>query len=129
MEKAISTRGLKALIGGAGEDRTHDLLTASQALSQLSYSPTGDNCTRCSNLSQGDTDSSAIGNVRLPLSGKPLSCLHPCQQSALGIHIECGETSSLLAGGRGSEVRILVPAVVIRSRARIGGILHPPIQL
>jgi hypothetical protein len=26
--------------GGAGEDRTHDLLTASQALSQLSYSPT-----------------------------------------------------------------------------------------
>jgi hypothetical protein len=28
-------------IGGAGEDRTRDLLTASQALSQLSYSPTG----------------------------------------------------------------------------------------
>jgi hypothetical protein len=27
-------------IGGAGEDRTRDLLTASQALSQLSYSPT-----------------------------------------------------------------------------------------
>ena len=27
-------------VGGAGEDRTHDLLTASQALSQLSYSPT-----------------------------------------------------------------------------------------
>jgi hypothetical protein len=26
--------------GGAGEDRTRDLLTASQALSQLSYSPT-----------------------------------------------------------------------------------------
>ena len=27
-------------IGGADEDRTRDLLTASQALSQLSYSPT-----------------------------------------------------------------------------------------
>jgi hypothetical protein len=27
--------------GGADEDRTRDLLTASQALSQLSYSPTG----------------------------------------------------------------------------------------
>ena len=27
-------------IGGAGGDRTRDLLTASQALSQLSYSPT-----------------------------------------------------------------------------------------
>ncbi len=26
--------------GGADGDRTHDLLTASQALSQLSYSPT-----------------------------------------------------------------------------------------
>ena len=29
-------------IGGAEEDRTPDLLTASQALSQLSYGPTGD---------------------------------------------------------------------------------------
>lgn len=28
------------MIGGADEDRTRDLLTASQALSQLSYSPT-----------------------------------------------------------------------------------------
>ena len=31
---------LLILNGGAGEDRTRDLLTASQALSQLSYSPT-----------------------------------------------------------------------------------------
>ena len=40
------------LFGGAGEDRTRDLLTASQALSQLSYSPTADNSTRHSMLSQ-----------------------------------------------------------------------------
>ena len=33
-------------IGGADGDRTRDLLTASQALSQLSYSPTGNNSTR-----------------------------------------------------------------------------------
>ena len=32
--------GRVVAIGGAGEDRTRDLLTASQALSQLSYSPT-----------------------------------------------------------------------------------------
>ena len=31
---------LMVLNGGADGDRTHDLLTASQALSQLSYSPT-----------------------------------------------------------------------------------------
>jgi hypothetical protein len=30
----------EVVLGGAGEDRTRDLLTASQALSQLSYSPT-----------------------------------------------------------------------------------------
>jgi hypothetical protein len=40
------------LIGGAGEDRTHDLLTASQALSQLSYSPTALKHTRHRHLSQ-----------------------------------------------------------------------------
>ena len=33
-------------IGGADGDRTRDLLTASQALSQLSYSPTANKCTR-----------------------------------------------------------------------------------
>src|SRR5438093_13160369 len=36
-------------IGGADGDRTRDLLTASQALSQLSYSPTGNNSTRALN--------------------------------------------------------------------------------
>jgi hypothetical protein len=33
-------RKLFVFIGGADGDRTRDLLTASQALSQLSYSPT-----------------------------------------------------------------------------------------
>jgi len=31
-----------SLFGGADEDRTHDLLNAIQALSQLSYGPTHD---------------------------------------------------------------------------------------
>jgi hypothetical protein len=35
-------RGPAISIGGAERDRTVDLLTASQALSQLSYSPTSD---------------------------------------------------------------------------------------
>jgi hypothetical protein len=32
----------KVLFGGAREDRTHDLLNAIQALSHLSYDPTGE---------------------------------------------------------------------------------------
>ena len=32
-------RGVRSEIGGAGRDRTGDLLNANQALSQLSYSP------------------------------------------------------------------------------------------
>ena len=44
IKKAVSSDGNKAnclnLLGGAERDRTVDLLTASQALSQLSYSPT-----------------------------------------------------------------------------------------
>ena len=31
---------ISEIIGGADEDRTHDLLIANEALSQLSYSPT-----------------------------------------------------------------------------------------
>ena len=38
--------------GGAGGDRTRDLLTASQALSQLSYSPTAHNSTWAHYMSQ-----------------------------------------------------------------------------
>jgi hypothetical protein len=35
-------------VGGADEDRTHDLLNAIQALSQLSYGPTG--CCKVANV-------------------------------------------------------------------------------
>ncbi len=38
----IKSRIYRGKDGGADGDRTHDLLTASQALSQLSYSPTED---------------------------------------------------------------------------------------
>ncbi len=34
-----NTRGARSRTGGAGRDRTGDLLNANQALSQLSYSP------------------------------------------------------------------------------------------
>src|ERR1700683_1132311 len=40
--RAKSERPLHAMLGGAERDRTAGLLVANEALSQLSYSPTGD---------------------------------------------------------------------------------------
>jgi hypothetical protein len=42
-KRAVSGVNPKVLFGGAREDRTPDLLNAIQALSHLSYDPTGEN--------------------------------------------------------------------------------------
>ncbi len=42
--RAVSRKPVSDFIGGADRDRTDDLMTASHALSQLSYSPTAGQC-------------------------------------------------------------------------------------
>ena len=42
----LRNRNRQVMLGGAGRDRTDDLLLAKQALSQLSYSPAGGCCRR-----------------------------------------------------------------------------------
>jgi hypothetical protein len=41
IERGEKTRQVTEKIGGASRDRTDDLIVANDALSQLSYSPTG----------------------------------------------------------------------------------------
>src|SRR6266487_2670160 len=53
LSRGLQSHKPRGINGGAGEDRTRDLLTASQALSQLSYSPTGDNSTHGAESRQG----------------------------------------------------------------------------